>query len=238
MIYYNQLSYLFFFIVIMEKTSLWFKRTIESLKYANKSLKNISNKKREPRLPRITSLQKRMNIISTSYSYDKGLPSSSSSLTPFVQVFHPAVAYCLRSSKKVEKKDYEPPPRKRIALAKRTGQGALNKPEVRSMSLMQSILQDERFRNLELPKLVEEEKMRASNDDVDLTIDRTVDEQKVKLIARNRFRSLHRSGKIHIRSSKTNPYTLVNIIFIIAVCIQVMLYIYLFVLILGHHETN
>ena len=216
----------------MEKTSFWFKRTIESLKHANKSLKITSNNRREPRLPRTTNLQKRVNIIiSLSYRYDTGLPSSSS-LTPFSQISHPAVAYRLRSAKNFEEEDDELPPRKRVALAKRTGHGALNKPKVEGMSSMHSFQQNERFRNLELPKLVEEEKKRATDDDdVDLTIDRTVDVQKVKLVARNPFRSLHHSGKIHIRDCKTDPSTLVNIICIIAVTLFEKCYICLFTLI-------
>jgi len=212
----------------MEKTSFWFKRTIESLKHANKSLKFTSNNRKEPRLLRTTNLQKRVNIIiSLSYRYDTGLTSSS--LTPFAQISHPAVAYRLRSAKNSEEEDDDLPPRKRVALAKRTGHGALNKPKVDGMSLMHSFQQNERFRNLELPKLVEEEKTRATDDDdVDLTIDRTVDVQKVKLVARNRFRSLHHSGKIHIRDCKTDPSTLVNIICIIAVTLFEKCYICLF----------
>ncbi len=56
------IDYSIFFIVIMDKTSFWFKRTIESLKSANKSLKNVSNKKKKSRFPRATNLQKRVNI--------------------------------------------------------------------------------------------------------------------------------------------------------------------------------
>ena len=72
-------------------------------------------------------------------------------MTLFSQIFNPAVKYCLHSTKKAEEEDDEPTPRKKIALAKRTGKNALNKPE----------------------KLVEEKKTRASDDDVDLIIDRT-----------------------------------------------------------------
>ena len=132
----------------MDKTSFWFKRTIESFKSSNKSLKNVSNKKRKSRFPRATNLQKRVNI-SPYCNYDKGSPSLS--LTLFSQIFHPAVNYCLHSTKRAEEGDDEPTPRKKIALAKRTGKNALNKPE----------------------KLVEERKTRASDDDVDLIIDRT-----------------------------------------------------------------
>jgi len=143
------IDYSIFFIVIMDKTSFWLKRTIESLKSANKSLKNVSNKKRKTRFPRATNLQKRVNI-SPYCNYDKGLPSLS--LTLFSQIFHPAVNYCLHSTKRAEEGNDEPTPRKKIALAnKRTGNNALNKPE----------------------KLVEERKTRASDDDIDLIIDRT-----------------------------------------------------------------
>ena len=87
-------------------------------------------------------------------------------------------------------------------VSQANSQGALNKPEVDGVSLVhQSFLQDERFRSVDLPKLVEEEKTRASDDDIDLSIDWTVDEQKVQLVAWNRFRFLHHSGKIRIRSS-------------------------------------
>ena len=72
---------LFFFIVIIWRKRPFSLRGQLNLKFANKILKNISNKKREPRMPRTTNLQKRVNIISPSYSYDRGLPSSW--LTPF-----------------------------------------------------------------------------------------------------------------------------------------------------------
>lgn len=132
----------------MDKTSFWFKRTIESLKSSNKSLKNVSNKKRKSRFPRATNLQKRVNI-SPYCNYDKGSPSLS--LTLFSQNLNPAVDYCLHSTKKAEEEYDEPTPRKKIALSKGTGKYALNKAE----------------------KLVEEKKTRASDDDVDLIIDRT-----------------------------------------------------------------
>ncbi len=67
---------LFIFIVIIWRKRPFSLRGQLNLKFANKILKNISNKKREPRMPRTTNLQKRVNIISPPYSYDRGLPSS------------------------------------------------------------------------------------------------------------------------------------------------------------------
>lgn len=78
-------------------------------------------------------------------------------------------------------------------------------------------LEDELFLNLELPKLVEEEKMRASDGtDIDLTI-RASDHQKIQLVAWIRFRNLYHSGKIHIRvlSRKSSPIMLVCIAYLL-----------------------
>lgn len=70
---------------------------------------------------------------------------------------------------------------------------------------MEKFLEDEQFLRLELPKLVEEEKARASDDDIDLTI-RTSrgGHRKIQLVAWIRIRSLYRSGKIHIRVRSRN----------------------------------
>jgi len=119
-----------------------------------------------------------------------------------------------KKDKKEEADEDELPPSKKMALATLTGQEALNKCEVDGMSLVQTFLQDEQFRSLELPKLLEEEKTRVSNEYVNLAI-RTTDEQKVQLVTWNRFRSLYLSGKIHIRSSRTNPVTMVTFIIIL-----------------------
>ena len=64
---------------------------------------------------------------------------------------------------------------------------------------MRKFLRDENFLRLDLPKLVEEEKMRSSDDDIDLTIRTSEEHRKIQLIAWIRFRSLYQSGKIHIR---------------------------------------
>ena len=93
--------------------------------------------------------------------------------------------------------------------------GALNnKSVVGDMFKMEKFLQDERFLNLELPKLIQEEKKRASDGDIDLTI-RTSGYQIVQLVSWIRFRSLYHSGKIHIRilGRKGSPMMLVHIIY-------------------------
>lgn len=89
-----------------------------------------------------------------------------------------------------------------------------NKSLVGSMFEMEKFLQDEQFLNLELPKLIEEEKIRATDGDIDLTI-RTSGYQKVQLVAWIRFRSLYHSEKIHIRvlNRKGGPMMLVNLIY-------------------------
>ena len=105
-------------------------------------------------------------------------------------------------------------PRKKVAK-NYAHRGALNnKPVVGGMFKMEKFLQDEKFLNLELPRLIEEEKKRASDGDIDLTI-RTSGYQKVQLVSWIRFRSLYHSRKIHIRvlSRKGSPTMLVHIIY-------------------------
>ena len=87
----------------MDKSSFWFKRTIESLKSSDKK---VSNQKKETRLPVAINLQKRMII---GKSHEEGSSS--------VEKFPPAMDYCERSAKKTyEKEDDEPSPRKKLAF--------------------------------------------------------------------------------------------------------------------------
>ena len=111
-----------------------------------------------------------------------------------------------------EKADSQPS--KKVAK-KFTHRGALtNKSDAVSGAFkMQKFLEDEQFLRLELPKLIEEEKARASDDDIDLTIRTSGGDPKILLVTWIRIRSLYRSGKIHIRvrsrNRSSNPVTLV-----------------------------
>jgi len=90
-----------------------------------------------------------------------------------------------------------------------------NKSVVGGMFKMEKFLQDEKFLNLELPNLIEEEKKRTSDGDIDLTI-RPSGYQKVQLVSWIRFRSLYHSGKIQIRVLSRNegsPMMLVHTIY-------------------------
>ena len=123
-----------FLIVMMERTSCWFRRMVDSLKYSDQGLTTVSSTKKKETLC-TTTLQKRV-ITSPSSSHEKGSPPSS---THSVEMPHPAVDYCERAVKKVgEEEEYELPPRKKISLAEQAGQGASNKPDLDGVSLMQS----------------------------------------------------------------------------------------------------
>jgi len=78
-------------LAVVDKSSFWFKRTIESLKSSDKK---VPNQKKETRLPIAMSLQKRMII---SQSHEEGSPS--------VETFPPAMDYCERSAKKTYEKE-------------------------------------------------------------------------------------------------------------------------------------
>lgn len=97
-------------------------------------------------------------------------------------------------------KETDRPPSKKMAK-KFPHRGALNKKSdvVGGAFKMRKFLQDEKFLRLDLSKLLEEEKMRASDDDVDLTIRTSDGHQKIQLVSWIRFRSLYQSGNIHIR---------------------------------------
>jgi len=97
-------------------------------------------------------------------------------------------------------KEADRPPSKKVSK-KFAHRGALNNKSdaVGDALKMRKFLQDEKFLRLKLPKLVEEEKMRASDDDVDLTIRTSGGHREIQLVAWIRFRSLYQSGKIHIR---------------------------------------
>ena len=106
------------------------------------------------------------------------------------------------------------PPDKKVAL-NYNHSGALNDQSVVGVFKMRNYLQLEQFLNLELPKLMEKEKERVSDGDIDLTI-QTSKLQKVQLAAWTRFCSLYQSGKIHIRvltSRKSSPVMLEYIIY-------------------------
>lgn len=81
-----------------------------------------------------------------------------------------------------------------------------NKVVPDGMSKMRKLLQDERF---QLQKLMTQEKMRAFDDEVDLTIRSG---QTVQLVAWIRFHSVYQSGKMHIRflSRRAGPVILVR----------------------------
>ena len=108
------------------------------------SNKNVSNQKKETRLPVAINLQKRTII---SQSHEEGSSSVETTTFPL------PMDYCERSTKKTDEEEgYGPPPRKKLSLAKQTGQG-------------------KQFQSFELPKFLDEdEKTRAFDDDVDLAI--------------------------------------------------------------------
>ncbi len=149
--------------MVVKKTSFWFKRTIGSVKSANRSLDDVANQRKGTRLPSATNLQKRVSTASPFTSYDERSPSSSSSSTrSSAEVDFPKFNRRERSTKKLEEED-ESPPRKKVALVKQPGQGALNKYKADGMPLMHKFLQDDEccFRSLKLSKLVEEEKAKV-----------------------------------------------------------------------------
>ena len=76
------------------------------------------------------------------------------------------------------------------------------------MSKMRKLLQDERF---QLQTLMTQEKMRAFDDEVDLTVRSG---QTVQLVAWIRFHSVYQSGKMHIRflSRRAGPVILVRVV--------------------------
>ena len=141
--------------MVVKKTSFWYKRTIGSVKSANQ--------KKRIRLPSATNLQKRVSTANPFTSNDERSPSSSSSSTRSSEVDFPKFNRRERSTKKDEEED-ESPPRKKVALVKQPGQGALNKYKADGMSLMlHKFLQDDEccFRSLKPSKLVEEEKAKV-----------------------------------------------------------------------------
>ncbi len=99
-----------------------------------------------------------------------------------------------------------PAPSTSSASSKPQSQVQLNKPGGDGMSKMRKLLQDERF---QLQKLMNEEKMRAFDDEVDLAIRSG---QTVQLVAWIRFHSVYHSGKMHIRylSRRSGPVILVT----------------------------
>jgi len=89
--------------------------------------------------------------------------------------------------------------------SKLPGQLLLSKPGGNVESNMQKLLQDDR---IQLQKLMNEEKNRAFDDEIDLTIRSG---QTAKLVAWMRFHSVYHSGKMHIRylNRRSGPVILV-----------------------------
>jgi len=242
--------------VVLEPTSVWFKKTVESLRYSNKSLVLVPNEKIvSPRLSCASKSQKRVSTVSPSSTTKKEEGSLSS--TPEVGLeeekspptkkralsvplsqgkqltdgnnqerfteLHPDKASLSPPSRNVARKHTHtimrtahlkavvspplaPPNTSSATAAKPSNtQAELIIFEVDGAWKMQTFLQDEQFRSLELPKLMEEEKLKPV---IDLNI-RTLGHQKVQLVSWTRFLSLYRSEKIQIRCSKTHPVTLV-----------------------------
>jgi len=107
----------------------------------------------------------------------------------------------------------------------------LNKPEGSAMSKMRKLLQDDRF---QLPKLINEEKMRAFDDEIDLTIRSG---QTAQLVAWMRFHSVYHSGKMHIRylSRKSGFVILVIEFFIVLYFLSITIFSQF---LSTGHETN
>jgi len=95
------------------------------------------------------------------------------------------------------------------ASSKLSGQVVLNTPGGNVDSKMQKLLQDDRF---QLQKLMNEEKKRTFDDEIDLTIRSG---QTAQLVAWMRFHSVYHSGKMHIRYLSRRSGSVILVIFLL-----------------------
>lgn len=229
--------------MVLENTSSWFKRTIASLRsvgdgegssssltpqidpqgwitpefaeFAVSALNYPAKKAKEKSAPTPPPRKKKALSISSKSKMELQSWETSIITEPGDPRRKRKIPECLSDFQLDVEVSVSSQPRKK-ATENCAQRGALNnKSVVGDMFKMEKFLQDERFLNLELPKLIQEEKKRASDGDIDLTI-RTSGYQKVKLVSWIRFRSLYHSGKIQIRVLSHNegsPMMLVHTIY-------------------------